>query len=346
MSLLLAIGECPGQGTLTPVPGYHPVRSVPGVSLDGPLLAHSAPASHPRRPVVDGVAAVHVGAEGCRPPAIAQLGVAAFFIAGVTRTALGDSAPWFVLAAAVLAAFVRTIDIESWALLIPGGFVSRVASAFGPRATGLAKALALVERVLLGALAGVVMGHYVSSVAATAIAGWPFTGHVRPEDLATLIAVGAIAVLWLPARIGRTLRREPLARAVWIGVAILLVPVAWGGITLALGGGVGSSLVAAPTFSPLTGWPPLDAVLALLLGFALVLPVIGGGEVLARAAHELPPPRVQALRRTALLTVVFAAVATILGTFLAILLVPASGNHSGPIRRWPAWRSTWPRLRR
>ena len=88
--------------------------------------------------------------------AIAQLGVAAFFISGVTRTALGESAAWFVLAATVLAAFVRAIDIESWALLIPGGFVSRVTNAFGPRAAGVARAAALVERVLLGALACVV----------------------------------------------------------------------------------------------------------------------------------------------------------------------------------------------
>jgi hypothetical protein len=58
--------------------------------------------------------------------AIAQLGVAAFFISGVTRPALGESAVWLVLAATVLAGFVRAIDIESWALLMPGGFVSRV----------------------------------------------------------------------------------------------------------------------------------------------------------------------------------------------------------------------------
>ena len=64
--------------------------------------------------------------------------------------------------------------------------------------------------------------------------------------------------------------------------------------------------------------------LAILLGFALTLPVLGGGEALARAAHELPPPRVQALRRTGLLTVLFAGVTTTLGTFLALLLVPAS----------------------
>src|SRR5437867_5441444 len=142
--------------------------------------------------------------------AIAQLGIAAFFISSIARAALGPSAGWFVLAAAILAAFARAVDIESWALLIPGGFVSRVATVFGPRAAGVAKAAALVERVLLGALASVLVGHYVASVSATAIGGLRFIGYVRPEDLATPLAVGAIGVLWLRIRVGRGLARDQL----------------------------------------------------------------------------------------------------------------------------------------
>ena len=116
----------------------------------------------------------------------------------------------------------------------------------------------------------------------------------------------------------------PLARAVWIGVAILLVTIAWGVVTVARGHVVVSTLAVPPPVAPITSWAPLDVALAILLGFALTLPVLGGGEALARAAHELPPPRVQALRRTGLLTVLFAGVTTTLGTFLALLLVPAS----------------------
>ncbi len=60
----------------------------------------------------------------------------------------------------------------------------------------------------------------------------------------------------------------------------------------------------------------IDAALTYLLGFALTLTVIGGGEALARAAHEFPPPRVHALRRTGFLTFLFALLVTTLGTFL------------------------------
>jgi hypothetical protein len=255
--------------------------------------------------------------------AIAQLGVAGFFIAGVTRPQLGDSAPWFVFAATLLAAFARSLEIESWALLIPGGFVGRSVEAFGPRAAGPARALALVERVLLGTLAVVVAGHYVASVAATAIGGSRFTGFVRPEDLATIVAIAIVGVVWIRSRLGRDVSRERVTQAVWTGLAILMMAVALGVVTL-LRHGAALLPITVPAVPAVTGWLPLDAAFALLLGFALCLPVVGGGDVLARAALELPPPRVHALRRSALLTFLFAALVTTLGTYLVVRLIPVS----------------------
>jgi len=257
--------------------------------------------------------------------AIAQLGVAAFFIAGITRSALGDAAGWFVLAAAVLAWFARAIDLESWALLVPGGFVGRVTLAFGARVAELAAAAALIERLLLGALAAVVVGHYLSGVAVTAIAGLRFTRFVQPEDVSTVLAVGAIGVLWVRARLGREIGRAAIAKGVWIGIGILVATMVWGVVTLARAGATPlASLVSIPSPTPITGWPAVDVGFAMVLGFALTLTVIGGGEAIARAAQEFPPPRINALRRTTQLILLFALLVTALGTFLVTLLVPAS----------------------
>ena len=221
------------------------------------------PPRHPIRVVLSSTALLpFMSVRKAAALAIAQLGIAAFFISGIARSALGESAVWFVLAATIVATFVRAIDIESWALLIPGGFVSRVTSAFGPRATGLARAAALTERVLLGALACVVTAHYVATVPATALAGWQFTGFVRPEDPATMIAVGVIGLLWLRARLGRDISRDAMTRAVWIAVAILVLTMGWGVITLARADVSASSLMAPLPASTLTGWPAIDTVLA------------------------------------------------------------------------------------
>jgi magnesium transporter len=257
--------------------------------------------------------------------AIAQLGVAAFFVAGIDRQELGDSVAWFVLAAAVLAVFVRAIDIESWALLIPGGFVSRVTRAFGPRAAGFAVAATLIERVLLGALTCVVVGHYLSGVFATAIAGWRFTGHVRPEELATPLAVGLIGILWIRERLGYETRRDILTRGVWIGVGVLAVAMVWGTVTLIRGGTAPLAvLLSASPQAPMTGWWLVDSTLNLLIGLALTFSVLGGGEALSRAAYEFPPPRLQALKRTGFLTLLFTFLITTLGTFLVVVLVPVA----------------------
>ena len=255
--------------------------------------------------------------------AVAQLGIAAFFVSGINRSVLGDSAGWFVLAATALAAFARVIDIESWALLIPGGFVGRVTAAFGPRAAGLGAAAALVERLLLGALACLVAGHYVAGVTVTAIAGLRFTRYAAGEDLATLLAVSALALFWIRARIGRDVGRETMARGVWIGVGLLTLTMIWGAITLAVGSHAPFAvLTSPPPLVALTGWPLVDRALVYVFGFALTLTVVGGGDALARAAHEFPPPRVHALRRTGRLTLFFALAVTTLGTFLVVLLVP------------------------
>ncbi len=283
------------------------------------------PRRHPIRVVLSSTALLpFMSVRKAAALATAQLGIAAFFISSIARATVGASAGWFVLGATILTAFARAVDIESWALLIPGGLVSRVGTVFGPRASALAKAATLVERILLAALASVVVGHYVASVSATAIGGLRFTGYVRPEDLATPVAIGAIGVLWLRIRMGRPLARDRMARAIWIGIGILVFTMLWGVITLAVHHVAPSALVSAVPTTDITGWRPADVVLAFVLGFAVTLPMIGAGETLARAAHELPPPRVQALRRTALVSVLFMVVTATVGTFLVLLLVPAS----------------------
>jgi magnesium transporter len=256
---------------------------------------------------------------------VAQLGIAAFFIAGVTSPGLGQSAGLFVLAASLLAAGVRAIDIEGWALLVPGGLAGRAGRAFGARAATLATAALLVERLLLSALAGLVIGHYV---AATAIAGSRFTRYARPEDVATTLAVFAIGVLWVRSRLGREIRREAMARGVWLGIAILLIATTWAAIALAERPLDLTGVLTWPTsVVPGLGWRSVDVVLTAVAGIALTLPLLGSSDALGRSAHEFQPPRIAALRRVAVVTIVLALLVVTASTFLFTLLVPVSTHE-------------------
>jgi magnesium transporter len=255
-------------------------------------------------------------------PPLAQLGIGAFFVAGVVAP-FGPSAWSLALAATIVSIGLRAIDIESWALLIPGGLVGRARHALGPRAARVAMALTLVERLVIGALASIVVGHYAADVAVQGVAGLRFEGSVSAEELATLLAAIAIGALWLRLRIGRNLDADASARSVWVGVGILAVIMAAGVIALLRRG--------TPAITPAFSWPAtlaegdlLTAGVVVLIGFAHTLPMLGGGESLARAARDIAPPRVPTLRRTALLTVLFSLFVTTVGTLLFTSLVPAA----------------------
>jgi len=259
--------------------------------------------------------------------AIAELGVGAFFVVGLARALAGDWAPWVVLAAGVLSLLARAADIESWALFIPGGLIGRVEHAFGPRASPLTAAAMLVERLVLAALACVLVGHHVSDFVVAAIAGWPATARLTSEEVAGVLAVVLLGVLWLRARMGQALSSRLVARGVWVGVGILTGVVAWAAVTVVRHHIPLDAVVpfAAPAMGRV-GWWPADAALTLLVTLAIAVPLLGGGDALARSAHEYQPPRIQALRRTGTIVSIYTLAVAVPLAFLYSVLVPSSAQ--------------------
>src|SRR5262249_38377262 len=92
---------------------------------------------------------------------LSELGAAAFFVGGITPANYGAGGAWFVLVGVMIGLVVRIADVESWALFIPGGLAGRVSDAFGRRASMVAAAAGLVERLLFVALVALVAGRYV-----------------------------------------------------------------------------------------------------------------------------------------------------------------------------------------
>jgi magnesium transporter len=263
--------------------------------------------------------------------AIAELGVAVFFLNGLERSAMGDSAAWFVLAACLIGAFVRAIDAESWGFLIPGGLVGRAERAFGPRAVSVSAAAVLTERWLLVALACVVVGRYAVSPALDVVGIWQPARRLTADELVALLAAFVIGLLWIRARLGFDLAPNAIARGVWIGVAILGVMTAWAVATTAAADGAFSKIFTLPPPpGSATDWSFLGLIVPVLIGLGLALPAIGGGDSLGRAAHEFPPPRMQALRRTGLLVALFSLATCALPAFLFTWIVPPRSDQLAP----------------
>ncbi len=261
--------------------------------------------------------------------AIAELGLAAWFVAGPAAAALGGITPWFVLAAALLGIFIRAVDIESWSLFLPGGLAGRTEAAFGREAGRIAAAAVLAERLVLAAAACMIAAHYAGGVAVIDVAAQRFASTLAIEDVFTTLAAILVGLIWIRSRVGLDFSSSLIARGMWGGVAVLFALVIFAVETIARGKGLGFGALYAPipALAPPSGG--FERAISWLVGLALVLPVIGGGDALARAAHEFAPPRIQALRRTSLIVVLFSFVVTFLLAFGFVLLVPQAD-----VRTW------------
>jgi magnesium transporter len=247
--------------------------------------------------------------------AIAELGVAAFFVAGVSEP-LGPLAPWLTVGMCAVAAFVRAIDIESWGLFVPGGLIGRARLAFGATGGRIAAATTLTERLLLAAVGCGVAAHYGAGLVVTREA-LAFAGGMAAEEFTVVLAIVLVGLLWIRARIGFDLDSDAIARGIWVGVVILAVVAVWGTATL-----VREKTLLDQFITPAV---PAASIRTYLLALALVLPVVGGGDVLAHSAYELPPPRVDGLRRIGRLVVLYSFIAIAAGAFLFRGLVGAEG---------------------
>jgi magnesium transporter len=264
--------------------------------------------------------------------AVPDVGVAVFFIAGVAASGAGSLAPWFVLLGVALGLACRAVDLEGWGLPVPGGPVGRASTAFGPRIAATVAGAQLIERALFASLVCVVFGRYVAALPVRTNLSLPSgLDTLARADSASVAAAALLCFTWVRARLGyatdarRAVIRTALAAVAMVGLlAIVLL------------------LNLRPALSSLaTMWPlgpgatlpdavgPVGRVLAVFVALGHVLPAVGSGDSLARAASELEPPRIRGVRRTLAILTSYAGFVTVTSACLYVWIVPA-----GSQRQW------------
>ena len=264
---------------------------------------------------------------------LAELGIAACFIAGIAHAGIGEFSPLFVASACFLGLFARAVDVEGWALLVPGGMVGRAERAFGSRLARLTTAAALAERLLLASLASVLAGHYAVSSGAVRIMEWSTKTRLTVQELVAVAAIVLVGLLWTRVRFGLGRASAAEARVIQAGILMLFALTGWGVVSVLLKTGFsgGLALMYGPGSDPGAQVLPVRAW-RWLACLALVLPVVGGGESIARAAQEFAPPRLRALRSASFVVVLFGVAVTLPSAFLFVALVPDNQT--------PVWMST------
>jgi magnesium transporter len=139
------------------------------------------------------------------------------------------------------------------------------------------------------------------------------------QELVTAGAVLMIGILWTRSRLGLPLPSKAMARGIWAGVLVILALSITGTVAVLRHGIV----VVAPTLTPPVSEGTLfQQAFYWLIAFALVLPVLGGGGSLGRAAREFASPRLNSVRRTAFFVAMLVLVLAVSTSFLFVAAVP------------------------
>ena len=131
-----------------------------------------------------------------------------------------------MLAIVLLSVVVRAADLEARALFVRGGLYGSVRETLGDRPAAIAVSALLADRLMLGALAAVVAGHYVVAFGRS-VAGVTAPSLVGDSGPMTF-ALAAIGIVWWLQRQGRSPGERTVAQAIGASVVVLLVLVALG----------------------------------------------------------------------------------------------------------------------
>jgi len=259
-----------------------------------------------------------------------DLGSSAFYAAGIAEQAYGKAAPWFILAVMLFANAVRMVYIESCAMFTRGGVYRVVKEAMGGTLGKLAVSALIFDYILTGPISGVSAGHYIVGLINDSLDYVGVTWDMPRDAGAMLFAVLVILYFWHKNVIGLHESSEKALRIMYLVTALVVMVLAWCGITLLLHGG---HWPPAPTVENLKftdnalGWLKGTSlsqigVLACLIAFGHSVLAMSGEESLAQVNREIEHPKLKNLKRAGVVIGTYTFLFTAVSAFLAVALIP------------------------
>src|SRR5438067_2541060 len=95
---------------------------------------------------------------------LCDLGSSAYYVGGIAEKAVGEAAPWFILAIMLFSYAVRAVYIESCSMFVRGGVYKVVREAMGSTAAKVSVSALLFDYVLTGPISAVSAGLYMAGL--------------------------------------------------------------------------------------------------------------------------------------------------------------------------------------
>jgi amino acid transporter/nucleotide-binding universal stress UspA family protein len=189
---------------------------------------------------------------------LCDLASTAYYIGGIVEQAIGPAAPWFILAVMCFSYAVRSVYIESCSLFVRGGVYRVVREALGKFMAKLAVSALMFDYILTGPTSGVSAGQYIMGLLLDSLA--IINPALAIQDTGSRDAVKRWGSVVIACAITLYFFRQNLigihessdkAMKIMIATTVMVVVIlAWCGLTLAIQGPANSMPSPAPNLDP------------------------------------------------------------------------------------------------
>ena len=262
---------------------------------------------------------------------LCDLGSSAFYAGGIAETAVGKSAPWFILSIMLFSYAVRAVYIESCSMFVRGGVYKVVHEALGGTLAKFSVSALLFDYVLTGPISGVSAGLYIAGLMNESFEA---AGHkawmVDPKIFAAGIAIGVTIYFWRKNIIGVHESSQKALRIMQVTTVMIVILIVWALTTIFTRGYQPVPLPSPSNFhvsSESLGWLNGTGVeqlvwVVVLVGLGHSLLAMSGEETLAQVNREIAHPKLKNLEKTGLVIFLYSMLFTSMVSFLAVMLIP------------------------
>ena len=262
---------------------------------------------------------------------LSDLASSAYYVGGIAETAIGKSAPWFILSIMLFSYAVRAVYIESCSMFVRGGVYRVVHEAMGGTLAKFSVSALMFDYVLTGPISAVSAGLYVAGLINESADYFHRPGmHVPAETFAAIFAAIVTIYFWRKNIIGIRESSLKALRIMQVTTVMVVILIAWCLATIFARGFQPVPLPSPATIrfgSDALGWLqgsalPQFTVIAIMIGLGHSLLAMSGEESLAQVNREIAAPKLKNLERAGFIIFLYSMIFTSLVSFFAVMIIP------------------------
>ena len=262
---------------------------------------------------------------------LCDLASSSFYAGGIAETAIGRSAPWFILGIMLFGWAIRSFYLESCGMFVRGGVYRVVHEAMGGTLAKFSVSALMFDYVLTGPISGVSAGLYLAGLINEIV---ELLHHpewkVDANMLAAALATGITIYFWWQNTKGMHESSQKALRIMQLTSVMVGILIVWALVTVLM---IGSKPITMPypeNFKfgvSALGWlkhTPLPGFLsiAVLIGLGHSLLAMSGFETLAQVNREIAHPKQANLQKAGTVIFLYSLLFTTMVSFLAVMFIP------------------------